>query len=88
MEKYKIHFKASVEKDFRAIPNKDVKSILLTINKLSDIPRPPGCEKLVGQEKYRIRQGRYRVLYSIQDEELIVWVVKVAHRKDIYRQNK
>lgn len=48
-------------------------------------PRPPGCEKLAGQERYRLRQGSYRILYSIQDDALTVRVVKVAHRKDIYR---
>jgi len=48
-------------------------------------PRPPGCEKLTGQERYRIRQGNYRIIYSIQDLELTIWVVKVGHRRDIYR---
>ncbi len=59
--------------------------ILDRIKTLEDDPRPIGCEKLTGQEKYRLRQGRYRIGYSIQDEELAVWVVKVGHRKNIYR---
>ena len=85
MAAYKIFFKKSVEKDFNVIPKKDLKKILERIEALAEDPRPPGCEKLTGQQRYRLRQGRYRVLYSIQDDELTVWVVKVGHRKDIYR---
>ncbi len=85
MAAYKVHFKASVEKDFTTIPKKDLKKILKRIGELADNPRPSGCEKLTGQERYRLRQGRYRIVYSIQDDELTVWVVKVGHRKDIYR---
>ncbi|MBN1663805.1 MAG: type II toxin-antitoxin system RelE/ParE family toxin [Deltaproteobacteria bacterium] len=85
MAVYKIYFKESVEKDFRAIPKKDIQKILLRIEALVKDPRPPGHEKLTGQEKYRVRQGPYRIIYSIQDEELTVWVVKVGHRKDVYR---
>jgi mRNA interferase RelE/StbE len=55
------------------------------IEALAEDPRPPGCEKLTGQQRYRLRQGRYRILYPIQDDELTIWVVKVGHRKDIYR---
>ena len=85
MAAYKIFFKKSVEKDFKGIPKNDLAKILKRIETLAEDPRPPGCDKLTGQEKYRLRQGRYRILYSIQDDELTVWVVKVAHRKDIYR---
>ena len=85
MAAYKIFFKKSVQKDFNAIPKKDLKKILDRIEALAEDPRPPGCEKLTGQQRYRLRQGRYRILYSIQDDELTVWVVKVGHRKDIYR---
>jgi len=85
MGEYRIFFKESVEKDFRLIPKKDLKKILTRIESLTDEPRPQGCEKLSGQEKYRIRQGTYRIIYSIHDQELTVWVVKVGHRKDIYR---
>lgn len=83
--KYKVHFKASVEKDFTTISKKELKKILKRIKGLAENPRPWGCERLTGQERYRIRQGRYRIVYSIQDDELTVWVVKVGHRKDIYR---
>jgi len=85
MGEYKIFFRAPVEKDLRSIPKKDLKKILSRIETLSKDPRPQGYEKLSGQEKYRIRQGTYRIIYSIQDQELTVWVVKVGHRKDVYR---
>jgi mRNA interferase RelE/StbE len=85
MAAYKIFFKKSVEKDFNGIPRKDLKKILKRIEALAEDPRPPGCEKLTEQQRYRLRQGRYRILYSIKDDELTVWVVKVGHRKDIYR---
>ena len=74
MAEYKIYFKVSVEKDLRQIPQKDIKKILQRINSLTANPRPPGSEKLTGQERYRVRQGRYRILYSIQDNELTIWV--------------
>jgi len=80
MAAYKIFFKKSVWKDFEAIPKKDLKRILERIELLGGNPRLPGCRKLAGQEKYRLRQGQYRILYSIQDEELSVWIVKVGHR--------
>ena len=85
MAVYKIFFKKSLEKDFKVIPKNDLVKILERIESLAEDPRPPGCEKLTGQQKYRLRQGRYRILYSIQDDELTVWVVKVGHRKDIHR---
>ena len=85
MAVYKILFKKSVWKDFESIPKKDLKKILERIESLGEDPRPPGCQKLSGQERYRLRQGRYRIVYSIQDMERSVWVVKVGHRKDIYR---
>jgi len=85
MAAYKIYFRESVEKDFAAIPKSDLKKILRWIRTLAEDPRPLGCEKLTGQERYRLRQGRFRIVYSIQDKDLTVWVVKVGHRKDIYR---
>jgi mRNA interferase RelE/StbE len=84
MAEYKIYFKESVEKDLWQIPQKEIKKILRRIESLTVNPRPPGCEKLTGQERYRVRQGRYRILYSIQDNELTIWVVKISHRKDVY----
>jgi len=84
MGAYKIFFKKSVWKDFKSIPDKDLTKILACIESLSENPHQSGCKKLSGQEKYRLRYGQYRILYSIQDKELSVWVVKVAHRKDVY----
>ncbi|PKN70061.1 MAG: type II toxin-antitoxin system mRNA interferase toxin, RelE/StbE family [Deltaproteobacteria bacterium HGW-Deltaproteobacteria-12] len=85
MAEYKIYFKESVEKDFRAIPKKDLRKIIVRIQALANDPRPHGHEKLTGQERYRIRHGHYRIVYSVQDKEFTVWIVKVGHRKDIYR---
>lgn len=85
MAEYEILFKESVYKDFRKIPKKDLQKILSKIEKLGTDPRPSGSEKLTGQDLYRVRQGNYRILYSIQDNQLTIWVIKVGHRKDIYR---
>lgn len=82
---YKVFFRTSVEKDFRTISKKDLKKILQRIESLAIEPRPTGCEKLTGQERYRLRQGRYRIIYSIQDNERTIFIVKVGHRKDVYR---
>lgn len=76
MEEYRVLFRRSVRKDLDTIPKKDVARIMRRIETLTRDPRPPGCEKLSGQERYRIRQGNYRIVYSIQDEELTVWMVK------------
>ena len=85
MAEYEILFRESVYKDFRKIPKKDLQKILSKIQKLSVDPRPSGSEKLTRQDLYRARQGKYRILYSIQDNQLTIWVIKVGHRKDIYR---
>ncbi len=85
MERYNIVVKRSVAKDLRAIPKKDVKRIIATIRGLADEPRPPGAKKLSGQDHYRIRQGNYRILYTIEDEKLVVCVVRVGNRRDVYR---
>ena len=73
----------SVAKDLRCIPKSDVQRILARIEALRDDPRPPGAEKLSAQERYRVRQGVYRILYTIDDAVLIVEVVKVGHRRDV-----
>ena len=86
MAQYKIFFKKSVEKDLKSIPTHYLKKILRKIESLQLNPRPTGSEKLTDLERYRIRQGSYRIVYSIQDFELTVWVVKIGHRKDIYRK--
>jgi len=82
---YSIFFRDSVRKDLDAIPKNHLQRIMERIGLLAENPRPVGCEKLSGQEKYRIRQGNYRIVYSIQDSQLTVWVVKVGHRREVYR---
>jgi mRNA interferase RelE/StbE len=84
MGKYRLVFKKSVAKDFRAIPKRDVSRILKCIEALSDDPRSPGCEKLSGEERYRVRQGVYRIIYEIEDDKLVVVVVKIGHRGEVY----
>jgi len=83
--KYKLRIKPSAVKELESVPKKDQSKIVSKIRSLVDDPRPPGSQKLSGDEKYRIRQGVYRILYLIEDEELIIIVVKIAHRKDVYR---
>jgi mRNA interferase RelE/StbE len=83
MAEYEILFKESVWKDLRKVPKNDLKRIISRIEKLGDDPRAVGCEKLASYELYRVRQGNYRIVYSIQDNELTIWVVKVGHRKDV-----
>ena len=86
MAKYRILIKPSAVKEIEAIsPKKDRQRLVDRISKLSDNPRPPGCERLSGHDKYRIRQGHYRIVYSIEDQDLVVYVVKVGQRKDVYR---
>ncbi|MDZ7786783.1 MAG: type II toxin-antitoxin system RelE/ParE family toxin [Halofilum sp. (in: g-proteobacteria)] len=86
MASYKLVFRKSVSKDLRPIPNKDVARILQRIEALQENPRPADSEKLSGQERYRIRQGVYRIIYEITDQLLIVTVVKIGHRKDVYKR--
>jgi len=85
MASYRLAFSSSVAKDLRAIPNADVARLLARIQALAENPRPPGCEKLSGLPRYRIRQGVYRIVYEIRDDVLRVLVVKVGHRRDVYR---
>jgi mRNA interferase RelE/StbE len=85
MGKYKLVFKRSVSKDLRTLPKRDIARILKCIQSLAEEPRPRGCEKLSGQDRYRVRQGVYRIIYEIQDDVLTVVVVKVGHRREVYR---
>ena len=86
MARYRLLIKPSAVKDIEAIPLKrDRQRVVERISHLAEDPRPPGSEKISGQDKYRVRQGRYRILYAIEDQDLIVQVVKVGHRKDVYR---
>jgi len=87
MARYRLAFKKSVAKDLRAVPKKDVARILKRIVALSDDPRAPGCEKLSGRERYRARQGVYRIVYEIIDDALVIIVVKVGHRGEVATGN-
>jgi mRNA interferase RelE/StbE len=87
MAKYKLVFRKSVSKDLRPIPKKDIARILQRMKALQEDPRPFGSEKLSGQERYRIRQGVYRIIYEVTDEHLVVTVVKVGHRRHVYERS-
>lgn len=85
MAKYSVEFRKSVEKDLKSIPKGDQIRILQRIAELANNPRPPSCKKLSGQERNRLRQGNYRILYSIEDDVLIVTIVRVGNLRDVYR---
>lgn len=87
MASYKLVFKKSVAKDLRPIPKRDIKRILKRIDALADDPRPADCEKLSGRERYRLRQGTYRIVYEIKDETLIITIVKIGHRRDVDKRS-
>ncbi len=88
MEKYSIYFRESVHKDLRNIPKAEIKKILSKIQALASNPRPAQSEKLSGFPYYRIRQGNYRIVYSIEAKQLSIWIIKIAHRKEVYQQLK
>lgn len=85
MASYSLFIKPSAAKEIEAVPRKDRLRIIARIQNLATDPRPPGCEKLADDDKYRVRQGLYRILYTINDNELPVAVVRVGHRREVYR---
>ena len=87
MAKFSLVFKKSIAKDLRRIPKHSINKILERIAALAIDPRPAGAEKLSNQEKYRVRQGAYRIIYEIKDKQLLVVVVKVGHRRNVYKSN-
>ena len=82
---YELKFRKSVHKDLHGLPKADLLRILNRIESLRDDPRPAGSQKLSGAEKYRIRQGDYRILYSVNDAAIVVEAVKVGHRREVFR---
>jgi len=82
---YRVLIKASAEKEIRLLPKGVRRRVVQKIAALSLLPRPPGCEKLSGRSAYRVRVGSYRIVYSVVDSQLIVEVVRVAHRREVYR---
>ena len=85
MEKYKVLIKPSAVKELGDIPKRDLQNLTKRISALADNPRPFGVEKLSGQERYRLRQGNYRIVYGIDDSQKMIEVVMVAHRREVYR---
>jgi len=84
MAEYKIFLKRSAIEDLDPIPKKDLQRIMERVRLLSKDPRPSGCEKLSCQDRYRIRQGNYRIVYPVQDDQLTIYIVKIGHRHDVY----
>ncbi len=86
MGKYRVLIKPSAVKEIENISRKsDRRRIVERITALANDPKPPGSQKLSGRDRYRLRQGPYRIIYSVQDDVLVVYVVKVGHRKDVYQ---
>ena len=87
MARYRVLIKTSAAREIEAVDQKkDRQRIVARVRSLGEEPRPHGSEKLAGEnERYRLRVGRYRVIYSIEDKDLLVFVVRIAHRKDVYR---
>ena len=83
--KYKIIVAEKLEKQLKKISNKIAKKIMMKIEDLSNNPRPHDVKKLKGKNLYRIRQGQYRIVYKIEDNVLLILIVDIAHRKEIYR---
>jgi mRNA interferase RelE/StbE len=82
---YSLEIKRSAAKELAQLPPKDRGRVVARIQALADDPRPVGAEKLSGQERYRVGQGDYRILYEIEDQILRIMVVKIWHRRDVYR---
>lgn len=83
---YRLAIKKSAERELRGVPQRDLRRIVNRIQGLASNPRPPGNEKLSGQERYRLRQGDYRIVYGVDDDQRIVEVVKIGHRREVYRR--
>jgi mRNA interferase RelE/StbE len=82
---YSLFIKAGAAKELESLPLAQRRRVVTRVRGLGTTPRPQGCEKLSGEEKYRLRQGPYRILFTIDDAEHEVVVVKIAHRRDVYR---
>lgn len=86
MASWRIEFARSAAKDLRGIDKQSIPKILAAIEALSGNPRPAGCKKLVGSDHtYRIRTGDYRVIYDLHDGDLLIFVIRIRHRRDVYR---
>lgn len=85
MASYSIEIKRSAAKELAELPKQDRLRVIARIENLAHDPRPSGSEKLSRQERYRVRQGDYRILYEIHDHVLVVMVVRIGHRREVYR---
>ena len=83
-ELYRVRFKSSVKKDLRSIQKQDVLRILKAIEGLAEDPRPSNAKSLTGRDAWRLRIGQYRALYKIHEEEILIGIIKVGHRKNVY----
>jgi mRNA interferase RelE/StbE len=86
MESYKILIRKPAADELNRVPKRDLRRIIGRIRGLGSEPRPDGCEKLSAQERYRLRQGDYRIVYSIDDAGRSVEIVKIGHRSEVYRR--
>ena len=82
---YTVRLKRSAERELRRLPRDNIPRILSRMQQLASQPRPPGCKKLTDEEEYRVRQGDFRILYTVDDQQRLVEVVKIAHRREVYR---
>jgi mRNA interferase RelE/StbE len=85
MASYSLRVKKSADKELRSVPKPDLTRLVHRIRTLASNPRPHGCEKLSGEDKYRVRQGDWRVIYEIDDAVKVVEIVKIGHRREVYR---
>ena len=83
---YSVSLKKTAEKELRAVPPPTLAKVVDHIKALAHQPRPPGVEKMAGGDLYRIRQGNWRVLHSIQDQDKTVFVIEIGNRRDVYRR--
>ena len=87
MGRYSLEIKRSASREIEDLPTKkDRRLVVDRITKLADDPRPPGSEKLVDGDRYRVRQGPYRIIYEIEDAARVVRIIKIGHRREVYRQ--
>ncbi len=88
MSQYQIEFDRRVKKDLRSINSQEITKIKQAIAKLADNPRPIGCKKLKGKNNdyFRIRVGNYRIIYAIEDSKLLILIVCIGHRQEIYER--
>ena len=85
MASYRLLIKPSAAKELEAVPRRDRRRLAMRMRDLAEQPRPPGAERLSGHDLNRVRQGNYRILYEIVDQDLTVTVIKIGHRRDVYR---